>query len=631
MSGSVPLQADVLPSGSEHYVALSLPRWGDVEEYARKRSSVAAGAAGYEESGLHRYVARLTRVLRDKYAKEREECLCFPSYTVAKRCREYIRVAVAGSEGARNAKVRILQLSTARPLTDEEASSKKECKIAVAFVAGPYFTHMLDYWRLSGEMVSSRVAKYVLHELFMIEKSQAVASSSTSGHRGENEEKDFIESRYGRQVNFTFAATAERLVKKRIATKMVDLDDEATLTNSTPVLDMDIVALQMHQHSDYDDDDDDDDYGNVGVAGENIQSLVPAESMSVEVNTIDNGSVADAHVNPETDIFLFASGMASLYTTVRLLTKLDEQRQTLRNNRGTASPGPEQHSKKTVVLGVPCHDTYEMVTTLSKSYFIPENGTDGLSKLKEILHSGEQILAVITETPTNGLLDVTNLVELKQLSELFGFYIVVDESVGGFVNVDALVYCDIVCSSLVKMFSGTEDVVSGSMVVNPQSKLYDFAQTFMASEHEPSSVLWCEDIIQLEQNSRDFVSKSKRINTATKRLLRDVILPQRGTIFTEVHHPSITDRAQYNLIKGKQDGGYGGVFAVQFSTLERARSFYDRLNVCKGPGLGGDYTVACPWQLLNQYDEVDKTLIRVSVGLEDYDVLKRAFEEAIAA
>lgn len=57
-------------------------------------------------------------------------------------------------------------------------------------------------------------------------------------------------------------------------------------------------------------------------------------------------------------------------------------------------------------------------------------------------------------------------------------------------------------------------------------------------------------------------------------------------------------------------------------------TFFDHLNVRKGPSLGTCYTLACPYTVLAHYDElawaaacgVSASLIRVSVGLEDAEV-----------
>ena len=69
----------------------------------------------------------------------------------------------------------------------------------------------------------------------------------------------------------------------------------------------------------------------------------------------------------------------------------------------------------------------------------------------------------------------------------------------------------------------------------------------------------------------------------------------------------------------------------------RTRKVYDRLAVNKGPSLGAEFTLACPYTLLAHYNElpfaaenhIEANLIRVSAGGEDTDDLIARFEKAL--
>lgn len=71
------------------------------------------------------------------------------------------------------------------------------------------------------------------------------------------------------------------------------------------------------------------------------------------------------------------------------------------------------------------------------------------------------ILALFTEFPSNPLLRSPNLPRLRALADKYDFLIVIDESIGNFVNVEVLPYADIVVSSLSKIFSGVANVMGG--------------------------------------------------------------------------------------------------------------------------------------------------------------------------
>ena len=71
------------------------------------------------------------------------------------------------------------------------------------------------------------------------------------------------------------------------------------------------------------------------------------------------------------------------------------------------------------------------------------------------------IVALFTEFPSNPLLRSANLPRLRALADKYDFLIVIDETIGNFVNVEVLPYADVVVSSLSKVFSGVANVMGG--------------------------------------------------------------------------------------------------------------------------------------------------------------------------
>jgi len=88
----------------------------------------------------------------------------------------------------------------------------------------------------------------------------------------------------------------------------------------------------------------------------------------------------------------------------------------------------------------------------------------------------------------------------------------------------------------------------------------------------------------------------------------------------------------------KDAGGYGGLCSLLLKDPAACtEAFYDRLRVSKGPSLGTDFTLACPYTLLAHYGEleaveahgVSRWLVRVSVGMEEAGDLIERFAEAL--
>ena len=102
-------------------------------------------------------------------------------------------------------------------------------------------------------------------------------------------------------------------------------------------------------------------------------------------------------------------------------------------------------------------------------HFLGKGLDEDVDELERILERESQTstppaLALFTEFPSNPLLRSANLPRLRVLADKYDFLIVVDETIGNFVNVEVLPYADIVVSSLSKIFSGDANVMGGRCV-----------------------------------------------------------------------------------------------------------------------------------------------------------------------
>lgn len=278
------------------------------------------------------------------------------------------------------------------------------------------------------------------------------------------------------------------------------------------------------------------------------------------------------------------------------------------------------------------------------------NGTDAdidsLDRLLESSRDQAPILALFCEFPSNPLLRSPNLARLRSLADKYGFLIVVDETIGNFVNVEVLPYSDIVVSSLTKVFSGDTNVMGGSFVLNPNGPRAQQLREALSEEYEDS--YWGEDAVFMERNSRDFITRVERINenaeALCEMLLKESQRPEAERVIKKVQFPKYETREHYDRCRRKtalladsgKEGGYGGLFSIFFTSEEAATTFYDNLSCAKGPSLGTNFTLASPYAILAHYTELDwaaqfgveKTLIRVSVGLEAENVLLDMFSHA---
>lgn len=136
-------------------------------------------------------------------------------------------------------------------------------------------------------------------------------------------------------------------------------------------------------------------------------------------------------------------------------------------------------------------------------------------------------MALFCEFPGNPLLKSPDLATIRRLADEHDFAVVVDDTIGNFLNVNVLQYVDIAVSSLTKMFSGSSNVMGGSAILNPQSKYYDVLKRTWAKHYEDN--YWAEDALFMERNSRDFISRAERVNDNAEAICSVLRAHPRGT------------------------------------------------------------------------------------------------------
>lgn len=574
-----------IPNNTPHAVSVTLPTWEATVGYEEGEDWVVDKMkSGYPRFFIHSTIQDLAKNIEAKYGREGERCMVFPSYKVAKRCREFVKT----KSDTTNLSVRILQLSTAPPENDSEKSQIIESNIGVIFLPDNEFPLAKNYWQHSGEGISSRMGEYVLKELFHNDKkpglfkgshmkqelqaqkiqqrspslSKSLQSPSFSSNDDtEKEFNTFIEQKYGRVLDLKFADQAKVALRRRICGK-ID---------------------KSHNQED-------------------------------EMQKARRGK----HLS-ETDVYLYPSGMASIFNAHQAVLNI------------TDTP------KKSVCFGFPYVDTLNILKKFGPGvHFFGFGDDDSLDDMEKQLQNGEiNITALFCECPSNPLLKTPNLKRIRELADKYDFAVVIDETVGNFVNIHVLPYADIVASSLTKVFSGDSNVMAGSLILNPESKLYPKLKEYFNDEYE--DLFWAEDALYLERNSRDFAERSNKINDTA---LAVVDLLEKSPLISKVYYPTLSESKKYYDDIKTPNGGYGGLISFVFKEPQNAITFFNAVNLHKGPSLGTNFTLACPYAILAHYQEldeiakwdIDRNLIRISIGLEQelelLEVLNKSLDQA---
>jgi cystathionine gamma-synthase len=317
----------------------------------------------------------------------------------------------------------------------------------------------------------------------------------------------------------------------------------------------------------------------------------------------------------EEDVFLFPSGMAAVAAVHRAV--------------GGLAPGC-----RSAQFDFPYVDVLRVQREIGGGVlFLPSGDREAVDRLGAALRE-ERMVAVYCEVPSNPLLRSADLPLIREMTRAAGVPLIVDDTVATHINIDAFEFADIVTTSLTKAFSGTGDVLAGAATVSATSPLAAELRTVLAREAD--TPLWDGDAIALEKNSRDYAARVAQVNRSASKVVKFL---RSHPAVERVYYPE-TETPEAYASAMKPGGGYGGLLSVLLKEAERAAPvFYDALRWNKGPSLGANFSLACPYTLLAHYEELDwceslgvsRYLIRLSVGLEGEDELIARLDEALAS
>ncbi len=334
----------------------------------------------------------------------------------------------------------------------------------------------------------------------------------------------------------------------------------------------------------------------------------PLPSVGNQARKVLKNRLAQIYACDEDLIYLQPSGMAALATALEALFKF-------------------RPKKPTFQLGFPYVDVLKLPQVI---FYGSQLITDSDPKHIAAELDQKKPSAIIVELPSNPLLQCVDLELISKLAHDRNIPVIADDTIGSAINIDPLPYADLTFTSLTKSFAGSGDVMAGSLVISPSSRWKDLLKELIPSASVGQ--LSDPDSIALEESSRDVISRITQLNETCLKLKR--YLEDHPDV-EQVLHPSNCSNFKSLM---RPQAGYGCVLSLKLvGGLEKARKFYNALEVCKGPSLGTNFTLACPYVLLAHYQELDWAgqcgvpfdLLRVSVGLENPEELWERFKTAL--
>ncbi|MFV1966657.1 MAG: PLP-dependent transferase [Pirellulaceae bacterium] len=347
-----------------------------------------------------------------------------------------------------------------------------------------------------------------------------------------------------------------------------------------------------------------------GISSRRAEALLQgaAEQDGSEAKQVIRERIAALVGTPVDCVYLFSSGMGAIYTIYRCATQRFPQR-------------------NSVQFGFPYVDTLKIQQQMGGgANFFPRGDDQDLRALTNLARS-RPLSAIFCEFPSNPLLVSPDLTSLARIAQRQEIPLVVDETLGNYINVDLLPVADVLTTSLTKYFTGAGDVMGGAVIVNPHGRSASHLRDTLDRIYEET--LWGDDAIRIARYSADFPERMEQINRTAERICD---FCRAHPAIEEVYYPQYRTPRMYESFK-RPGGGYGGLFSILFRNApQNAPRFYDAVRICKGPNLGTYFSLCCPFTLLAHYDELDfvercgvnRHLLRFSVGLEEpQDLLDR--------
>jgi len=314
------------------------------------------------------------------------------------------------------------------------------------------------------------------------------------------------------------------------------------------------------------------------------------------------------------NIFIYESGMASAFAAFRAATSLNP-------------------SKKTLQLEFPYVDVLKIQNHFGQGVvYLNECAGEPMDEAIQRMREGE-FSAVFCEVPSNPLLRSVDLETISQACREGGIPLIVDDTICSCFNVDVRPFADIVTTSLTKWLSGKGDVMVGGLQLIPESPFYQQLSEFFAEDNPSGSKLYSSDASVFYENMTGF---EERMITVNENSLKVVDLLVNHPNVKQVWYPTTVTREQYDAVR-KENGGYGGLISFALKSPKKAPKVFDALEISKGPSLGTEFSLACPYTLLAHYDELDwvedcgvpTNLIRLSIGIEPVEELLERLEKAL--
>lgn len=308
--------------------------------------------------------------------------------------------------------------------------------------------------------------------------------------------------------------------------------------------------------------------------------------------------------------FCFSSGMAAVQAVISLF-----------------KPGDHIICTDNVYGG-----TYRLFEQVIKNYGLEFSyvNTSDFNELKNSIKENTKFIYV--ETPTNPMLNITDLKKLNELAKSKNIITCVDNTFMSPYFQNPLDFgIDVVLHSSTKYINGHSDVIGGCLIMNDDkiAERIKFLQNGIGAVPAPFD---CWLILRATKT----LAQRMKAHNENAVAICEVLSKDKKII--KIFYPGLKTHPQFELAKS-QMSGFGGIISLELGSYDKAVSFCNALEIFQiAESLGGVESLVChpvsmthgsvPKELREKFGLSDG-LVRLSVGIEDIDDLIADIEGAL--
>lgn len=308
----------------------------------------------------------------------------------------------------------------------------------------------------------------------------------------------------------------------------------------------------------------------------------------------------------------FSSGMGAVATLMTLLRK-----------------GDKVVASRTVYGG-----TYRYMTAILSRGGIESVWveTSNLDAVREAVDEGTRMVYV--ETPTNPLMEITDIEAVAEIAHSRGALMVVDNTfLTPYHQRPLALGADVVLHSATKYLNGHSDCILGLLVARgeEESEWFSYAQNAMGAIPGPF------DSFLVMRGLKTLAVRMDRHESNAQQVVKMLVdHPKVGKVL----YPGLPDHPGHAVQK-RQASGFGGVITFDLGSVDAARRFLKRVRVLSlAESLGGvESLISHPAIMthasvpleMREKSGITEGLVRVSVGIENVEDLLADLEQALEA